>query len=53
MREITESTVPGHLEKLLDDKELTVSDVKKAIEYRGDLDQEIKDVNAAIEKHGP
>jgi ATP-dependent DNA helicase PIF1 len=52
-REMTESTIHGHLEKLLEDKELTVSDVKKAIEYRGDLDQAIKDINNAIEKHGP
>lgn len=52
-REMTESTIFGHLEKLLEDKELTVSDVKKSIEYRGDLDQAIKDVTAAIEKHGP
>jgi len=51
-REMTESTIAAHIEKLVADRELTASDIKKVLVISGDREAVISEIKAAIEEHG-
>ena len=52
-REMVVSTIIGHVEKLAEEKQITASDIKQILEYDFDIDEALKLIEAAIEKHGP
>ena len=51
-RDMAESTIAAHIEKLVEDRELTAVDIKKVLVLEGDIDEVIKEIREAIEIHG-
>ncbi len=51
-REMTESTIAAHVEKLAEEKQLTATDIKKMIVFAGDIEAAITEIREAIEEHG-
>jgi len=51
-RDMAESTITAHIEKLAEEKQLTASDIKKLIVFDGDIDAAITEIREAIEECG-
>lgn len=51
-RDMVESTIIAHVEKLAEEKQLTALDVKKLIMFDGDIDAAITEIREAIEEYG-
>lgn len=51
-REMAASTIINHVEKLAEEKQITVQDIKSIFEYDFDLDEAVKVIGDAIAVHG-
>jgi hypothetical protein len=51
-RDMTESTIAAHVEKLAEEKQITATDIKKMITFDGDIDAAITEIREALEIHG-
>ena len=51
-RDMTESTIAAHIEKLAEEKQLTAIDIKRLIRFDGDIETAIVDIRMALDEHG-
>ena len=51
-RDMTESTITAHIEKLAEEKQLTASDIKKLLVFDGDIEAAISEISAALDEYG-
>lgn len=51
-RDMTESTIVAHIEKLAEEKQLTAVDIKQLLRFDGDIDAAIAAIRAALDEHG-
>ncbi len=51
-RDMTESTIAAHIEKLAEEKQLVATDIKKLIVFTGDIEHAITEIRAALDEHG-
>jgi ATP-dependent exoDNAse (exonuclease V) alpha subunit len=51
-RDMTESTIAAHIEKLAEEKQLTAIDIKQLIRFDGDIDVAVSAIRAALDEHG-
>ena len=52
-REMVVGTIISHVEKLAEEKQITAGDIRQIIEYDFDIDEALKHIGDAIDKHGP